>query len=100
MEKRSNPATVPITRTRLRQLAEQFAVEYAGAVAPGRVMSLVFTTGRRLQLRGLDGDDLLLLTKLSVRIALVTIIGEAIAHGLTGDGTYPSDAGHLRLVHS
>ncbi|MFI6674337.1 hypothetical protein [Kribbella sp. NPDC050470] len=68
-----------MTRARLRHLAEQLAVEYAGAVAPHDVMRLVLSTARRLRLQGYDHDDLLRLTKASVRADLVTSIGATIA---------------------
>ncbi|MFK4084904.1 hypothetical protein ACI2LF_12380 [Kribbella sp. NPDC020789] len=100
MQNRTEPTAVPITRAHLRRLAEQLAIEYAGAVAPGQVMSLVFTTGRRLQRRGLDPEALLQLTKSSVRSRLTTVIGAAIAHGRSSEAAYPSNAGDLRLARA
>lgn len=63
------------TTTRLRHLAEQLSLEYAGAVAPGRVLRLALTTGHRLRRQGYTSDDLLRLTKASVRADLTTLIG-------------------------
>ena len=50
-------------------------MEYAGAVVPGHVMRLVLSTGRRLQHRGYALDEVLRITKATVRADLITHIG-------------------------
>jgi hypothetical protein len=40
----------PTTRTELRELAEQLITEYAGAIAPGQVLAVVFRNAQRLAL--------------------------------------------------
>lgn len=80
-----NPLDVVTTQTGLRQLAEQLSLEYAGAVAPGRVLRLVLTTGHRLRRQGLSHDDLLRLTKSAVRADLATLIGASLSAGRPRD---------------
>jgi hypothetical protein len=60
------------TRARLRHLAEQLSLEYAGCVAPGRVLRLVFTTGHRLRHQGYACEDLLRVTKSRVHADLTS----------------------------
>lgn len=73
------PTELLTTRTRLRELAEQLACEYAGAVAPGRVMRLVATTAARLRRTGLRDEALLQLTKVAARAALAAQVGDALS---------------------
>ncbi|MFI7063663.1 hypothetical protein ACIBL3_21945 [Kribbella sp. NPDC050124] len=79
MDTVASPLDIPMSQARLRQLAEQLAVEYAGAVTPDRVLRLVLSTGRRLRLQGYNEDEVLRLTKASVRAEIVAWIGTAIA---------------------
>jgi hypothetical protein len=74
-----SPLDIATTQRRLRQLAEQLSLEYAGAVAPGRVLRLVLGTGRRLRSQGYVADDLLRITKSAVRTDLATLIGSALS---------------------
>jgi hypothetical protein len=62
------------TRTSLRQLADQLACEYAGAVSPGTVLALVARTAHRLQRAGHHGDPMLRLTAASTRTELVGLV--------------------------
>ncbi len=73
------PSELFATRTRLRELAEQLACEYAGAVAPGRVMRLVATTATRLRRTGLTGDLLLQVTKTAARAALTALVADSLS---------------------
>ncbi|WP_344196015.1 hypothetical protein [Kribbella karoonensis] len=57
------------------------SLEYAGAVAPGRVLRLVLTTGHRLRRQGYTADHLLHVTKSAVRADLTTSIGTALSSG-------------------
>ena len=79
MKTEPGPLDPSVTLTCLRHLAEQLSLEYAGAVAPGRVLSLVLTTGRHLRRQGYRRDDLLRLTKTTVRANLTTHIGTTLA---------------------
>jgi hypothetical protein len=76
-----SPLDAVTTQTSLRQLAEQLSLEYAGAIAPGRVFRLVLTTGHRLYRRGHAHEDLLRVTKATVRANLTTLIGASLAAG-------------------
>lgn len=77
----SSPLNTLATSASLRHLAEQMSLEYAGAVAPGRVLRLVFTTGHRLRRQGYTADQLLRVTKSAVRADLITLIGAALSSG-------------------
>jgi hypothetical protein len=74
-----NPLDGVAARTGLRHLAEQLSLEYAGAVAPGRVLRLVLTTGHRLRRHTRNSDDLIRATKSSVRAHLTTHIATSRA---------------------
>ncbi|TCC20570.1 hypothetical protein [Kribbella sindirgiensis] len=74
-----DPKDTVALQTRLRHLAEQLSLEYAGSVAPGRVLRLVFTTGHRLRRQGYGCEDLLRVTKSSVRADLTTLIGAGLS---------------------
>jgi len=63
------------TRAQLRELAEQLACEYAGAVAPGYVMRLVASTALRLNRSGCSRDLLLPITRTTVHAKLVALVG-------------------------
>ena len=80
-----NPLEAVTTQTSLRQLAEQMSLEYAGAVAPGRVLRLVLTTGHRLRRQGYPYEDLLRVTKSTVRANLTTLIGASLSAGRPRD---------------
>ncbi|HEY3513872.1 MAG TPA: hypothetical protein VGL36_32140 [Kribbella sp.] len=81
MQTDSNPLTALVARAALRQLAEQLSLEYAGAVAPGRVLRLVLATGHRLRRQGYTADQVLSVTKSAVRADLTTLIGASLSSG-------------------
>jgi hypothetical protein len=74
-----SPLEPSLVTAGLRQLAEQLSLEYAGAVAPGRVLRLVFTTGRRLHRLGYRHTDVVSVTKSSVRSDLTVLIGAGLS---------------------
>ena len=74
-----SPLEPSLVMAGLRQLAEQLSLEYAGAVAPGRVLRLVFTTGRRLHRQGYLHADVVSVTKSSVRSDLSVLIGAGLS---------------------
>ena len=74
-----SPLEPSLVMAGLRQLAEQLTLEYAGAVAPGRVLRLVLTTGRRLHRQGYLHADVVSVTKSSVRSDLSVLIGAGLS---------------------
>ncbi|MEU8223688.1 hypothetical protein [Kribbella sp. NPDC048915] len=96
----SNPLDALAARAGLRELAEQLSLEYAGAVAPGRVLSLVLTTGHRIRRQHPDWDDLLRVTKSAVRANLTTLIGTNLAAGTHRPTTAPTRRAAQTPIHT